>query len=228
MEEEINIIDWARLIIRKKKTIFVCILLTISFALLTIFDVLSENKEEIVLEVGGFYDRQADIRKPIAAFPEIVLGINNGLYGSYRNVKVFYSDDSFFLTIKISDKKSVEELKKPLQAIGDKIIQKHNELIEVKRKNIEERIEKMEQIIKDRNIQDRDSAIFQLEVLNLKEYKDNFSPTKIASGPIIEEKNYNFIFFYLLTAIISGLILGIFVVFFLEWWNKNNGKILNQ
>lgn len=223
MEQEINIIEWINVFVKRKRIIIfffiLAFLLSLAFVL-TFFDV---KKGSMVLEIGGYFNKEKNIKSPLESQAEISFFVSKLPYGG---VSSSYDPDSHFLTLETAGTGSSKELQSNLAAVSAEIIKHHAELETARKELIQKKIERIEQTINETNIRNGDSGIFQMEILNLLDYKENISSTREIKEPSIQQKSYNSYFFYLFTGSLLGILAGMFAAFLFDWWSKNKDRII--
>ena len=186
--------DYIRLILKRKWLIFGAFLLGVIIAGgLTFYFTLNEIKTyeaNIWLEIGKI-DKNILIESP----EQLIEKIQEGIYGEFSyNVIVLNPTKTNLIQIKIEAIKP-EEAQSVLEEISGKILAEHKERINVKKDFL------------------RDGIIGPLDSFS------NIQFTKIVKTPVISEKQTNKRpILNIIIGGLSGLFLGIFLVFLIEWW----------
>ncbi len=193
-EKEVDLKDYIRLILKRKWLIFGAFLLGVIIAGgLTFYFTLNEIKTyeaNIWLEIGKI-DKNILIESP----EQLIEKIQEGIYGEFSyNVIVLNPTKTNLIQIKIEAIKP-EEAQSVLEEISGKILAEHKERINVKKDFL------------------RDGIIGPLDSFS------NIQFTKIVKTPVISEKQTNKRpILNIIIGGLSGLFLGIFLVFLIEWW----------
>lgn len=234
--EEINLVEFVNVIIKRKKIVITCLILGLFFAL----GVFLIQKKPIVQKSEVTYISQVTLQigntgyQPIENIDGLTRKINAGFYGYSDSVDLKASEipGTMLVTIKSSDPNQ-QESKNVLTHITAAILLDHDALLGQYKNNIEEKIRNV-QYANNRFLQmGRDSQSLQILVFNLQDdlshsnaskvIKD--SNTSITTTPLTQaEKKFKPIFVLLIGAIL-GLFVGVCLVFIMSWWNKNKSSI---
>jgi len=218
-EEEIDLMDYLKVIIKRKRLILTVFLVVIIVA--GIFSFLSPKVYEVgtTLEIGRI---RGQIIEPI---PQIIEKIESGIYGRIPEMKVSSPKDTNFIKIELTSSEP-QRTKKELANLTELILNEHNEKIDFQKDLLEKEIKRLEGNINFLLLRGQETAILQLEINNLERQRELFQPTKLVIEPTISEKTVSpNLVLNMVVAVILGLFIGIFLVFFQEWWEKNKTKL---
>jgi len=222
-DEEIEFMDYVRLILKKKWLILATLLLVVTTTAL--FNLLMPKiyKVDTALEIGIIEGQ------PLEPQLQVAEKINNGIYGELPGIKASNPDWTNLIGIEAMSK-NPQRTKEAMQVIEELIIAEHNNKIDLQKIIIEKEIEKLQGNINYLISQgQQEVAPLQLEINNLQRQKEMIQPTKIVKEPSISEKPLKpKILLNIIIAAILGIFLGVLLAFFKEWWDKNKGKIQSK
>jgi hypothetical protein len=154
----------------------------------------------------------------------LVEEINSGAYGSYAGMEVA-NPSTNFVTIEIKSK-NPERDKAALEKITTSIIEKHNDKLNSEKAEMEKYIEKLQ---RDTNLLMSESQ--QIAALYIKSFdlqnqlEKNPPPTEVIQKPTSVPKKKLSLPVAVILGGALGFIVGIFLVFGTEWWQKNKSKL---
>jgi len=209
--KEADIIDYLRIAVKRKRQLFVFIIIGGIIGLYMSFNISKINKGQTIIEIG------------IENYFVTVIKIQNGLYGNFSGVKTTNLENTNLIKIEISSKQSQEEIKKSLLKLNENILSKHNEILENQKNILDKRIKDIEKIIFLQKSDGKETENARLTIFGLEGTKDNLTQTKIIQEPVVFPKNnntgimlINFIF-----GTMAGAVFFLLCASFLEWWRKN-------
>lgn len=233
--EEINFIDYIRIIIKRKSLILAFLLIGLIIAGGLIYLLPKTYQAETYLEIGSCskrvdrelplqlivnYNQVIDSSSMIETPFNLVEKINAGFYGNYSGVTVTNPVATNLIEIK-SVSESPEEAKNNLENINKSILNKHNQKIETDKESLKNSIEKLQERINFLLSKNKEVEALELEIFNIQKQIENIQPTKIVKEPIIISERKPNLAFNLICGGLSGLFLGVFLAFGKEWWKKN-------
>jgi len=234
-EEEIDLMDYVKVILKRKWLILEVFVAAAIIA--GVFSFISPKvyKIDTTLEIGKI-DNEL-LEQPA----QLIEKIKGDVYQSFIQEKLNLSEEKYpqikaenpkdTNLIKIEIESERPELAKNILAeISNLILKEHQEQSEKRKSKIEENIKEIqsELTLLEKQKVYSDEGIFQLQITlsNLKEKINNAEPTKIikppttSSGPITPKPVLNIVI-----AAILGIFIGTFLAFFQEWWEKNKIKL---
>jgi len=238
--KEIDLLDFIRIIKKRKKIILGLFLIGLITGILWYFLTPSSYQGTIILKIGGI-DRIAEAtgKKSIEYFEninEIAERLRKGAYGDYPKVEVINPSSTNFIEISIVTEgrdKTITVLEK----IKTDILSIHNQKANEKKEAIDQEISSLKNTIESfqRDISYALSQKEQITPLKLEIYKTeklindlekektNISMTETIKGPDVTEKrpNYLTIFF----AATLGLYIGLTLAFFIDWLGKMEKRL---
>jgi len=234
-EEEIDLMDYLKVIIKRKKLI----LTVFSAAIIAagVFSFLSPKvyKVDTVLEIGQVAGTE------IEAPGQIVEKIGGDVYGilirekleltgeEYPKIKAENPKDTKLLII-MAESNNPQKAREILSETIDLILKEHGEKFIEKNSLLEEEIAKTEkelEFLKSyKAYADWGIAQLQTELSDKKRQLAYFEMTEIIKPPAVSEKPIKpKPFLNMVIAVILGLFIGTFLAFFQEWWEKNQIKL---
>ncbi len=231
--DEINLMDYAVVVLKRKWLIFGIFLIAVIAA--GIFSYFAPKIYEIdtSLEIGKI--GETIIEKPL----QIVEKINNDVYEisireklgiqeGYPKIKAEDIKNTNLVKIKIeSDNPGLS--KRILEEMNNLILAEHQEKMEKKKVKIEENIKEIQEeltLLETKKQYSEGIAELQIELTNLKNQLVFYKPTKIIKNPTVSDGPIRPRF--LLNVIIAGvlgLFMGVFLAFGREWWQKNKERV---
>ena len=234
MPEEINLMDYFKVILKRKKLILGFLLpgLIIGGAL-TFF--LSENhRATAIVEIG---ESNGELLEDSA---EMISKIEYGFYINSSDVEVDVKaenlKDKNLIKIEVVST-NLEDANRALERINESILASHANKIDSqinkvnsRREILEKNLEELQKdisylLLRGQQIAGLQLKVYdlQMEIFDLQRQIEYFQPTKIFHEPTISEKPD------LILNLIFGGILGIFVgiclAFIQEWWKKNKYQL---
>ena len=227
--EEIDLINYIKVISKRKYLIFAVFLITvIGVGVYTFFINTKVYKVETTLEVGtikkieyGMTERYKAIENPI----QLMGKIENGIYGEYPGLDAENLKSTNLIEIKIITQDNPEKAQQALNDINKAILTEHEEKINLEKEELEEAIKELEQNIKFLMLRGQQIADLQLELFSLQKQIEYFQPTKVLKEPSISDSLTASRSLYILIAMGLGIFLGVFLAFVKEWWEKNKTRI---
>lgn len=225
-EEEINLMDYVKVILKRKRLILAIFLIIV--IVVGIFSWVSPKfyKIDTTLEIGKIKEREGreEPFQVIEAPDQVVEKINDGVYGWIQGMKVSNPDDTNLIKIEATSK-DPKETKEILAKINESILAHHNAKINSQKNLLEKEIERLQEKIDFLISKGQETAILQLEINNLQREKEALQPTKIIREPTISEKPVKpRLLLNTVIASVLGILIGVFWAFFKEWWEENKGR----
>lgn len=234
-EEEIDLMDYVKVMIKRKREILTVFLFVV--VIVFVFSVLVPKvyKIDTVLEIGKI-DNEL-IEEPL----QLVEKIKGDTYGifvreklniserEYPKIKVENPQDTNLVKIEIESPKP-KLAKDILTEIDNLILKEHQEKFEKKKSKIQENINEIQKeltLLETQKIySDEGIANLQIALANLKEKLNSAKMTEIVKSSTISESPIKpKLFLNLVIAGTLGVFLGVFWAFLKEWWEKNKDKI---
>lgn len=243
--KEIDIIDYFKLLQKRKRLIFGVFLLFVIIVGLYSFFLIPNSKLytlETTLEIGTVESSEGLRQIAVEEMPQVLEKIKGGFYGSYLGMKVENPEGTRLINIEIKTKSNTEDAKKIVDGINKGLLADHNSKIDYQKSIMQRKkdafLETIENLKKDisslffqgQQIASLKLRIYELQLMinEIEERIDKFQPTKIIKEPIASEDSGAGRFRFLSILIIAG-ILGIFVGVILalgkEWWDKNKQRL---
>jgi capsular polysaccharide biosynthesis protein len=212
-EENINLMDYIEIIIKKKTLILSFFLAGLIIAGGITFLLPKTYKAETYLRIGSE-------KSP----SNIAKEINAGFLGDYPGIKATNLLETRLVKIEISSK-NPNSAKKNLENINKSILEKENQEIKIKKKYLKDAIDKLEKKIKFLLYRNNEVASLELKIFGIQKQIDNMRPTKIIKKPVIVSKEKANLIFNLICGGLLGIFLGVFLAFGKEWWEKNKKEL---
>jgi len=220
--DEVDLTDYIRVLIKRKKMILVVFLLVLALSgFLGYFAFHRTSKTytvNTVLEVGD---------TPIESLAQLKKKIERGVYGKGESeIKVNNPKETNLVEIKITSL-TPEKDKKLLEDINKEILTQHSNRINSQKNILAEEIKKLEKDINYLTAVGQQIAPLKLRLYDLQGKLDKFQPTKIIQKPTVSEnpKQQSTIALHLIIGGVLGIFLGMFLAFGKEWWEKNKAKL---
>lgn len=248
--EQINVVEYLNVVFRGKKTIFWCLVFgLIIFCLIyfykTGFDAPLQNTYRALatVEVGKIQRQytEGSIEKPVEKIDNVILKINQGVFNKGLPIKASVIKSANFVSnINLNENANVIELstefsdknfaKNSLSDSVEAILLYHQGLINEEKEKITNRINLLQESVKRLSASGQETAVLELEILHLKGGLDDTHSSKLIKEPAVSVFKSSFnkiaeLIFILIVGAVAGLFLGLFIVFFREWWNKNKSYI---
>lgn len=225
--EDIDLMDYMRVILKRKGIIVAFFILGLILALSLNYFSTRVYKATTVLEIST-KEKEA---------LQTVKKIENNVYQSkikqslnieeYPKIKAESFENTNLVKIEIKSE-NPQKAKMVLEELNNLILKEHQQEIEKEKQNIEEDINALKQelnFIKNQRLTSEGIAKLKIEIINLKNKLQDFTPTKIIkeptiSGPTKPRKKIN-----LALGAIIGLFLGLCAAFCAEWWQNNKERL---
>ena len=241
-EEEIDLMDYVKVIIKRKGLILTLFLAAVIVA--GVFSFISPKvyKVDTSLEVGRIETATETIPEQMVESPtQLVEKIKGDVYGifvreklgipkeKYPKIKAENPKDTSLIKIEIESERP-ELAKNILTEINNLILKEHQEQFEKRKSKIEESIKEIQNKLalleKEKSSSGEGISQLQIALLNLKEKLDNMESTKIINPPTISPNPIRpKPVLNIVIAGILGIFIGTFLAFFQEWWEKNKLKL---
>lgn len=231
MEDEINLIDYVKVILKRKVFILTVFLLAIIIA--GIFSFLSPKvyKVDTVLEIGTFAEGM------IGSPEQLVEKFNVGAYKiltmekldiselAYPNIKTS-NPEGTNLIIREIESTDTERAKLILKEANNLILADHRQKFDESKIKIENEIEDIEKTLALLETQkiyaDQGISDLKIAVLELKNKLNFIKDTEVIKPPAVSQKPIKpRPFINVAIAGILGLFIGLFLAFGKEWWEKS-------
>ena len=224
--EEIDLMDYIKLILKRKKLILVLFLVGLAVGGILTFLLPAQYKIESIIEIGnlGISTGTTFVPQPptlIETPAQLIEEIKNDVYGNYPGMKVSNPLNTNLIKIELTFKnpKDLEITRKNFEDLTQAILIDHNDKINSYKNNLEKIIGKLKNDIGSLILKNQQIVEIQLRVYSLQNQIDTFQPTKIITNPTVSEKKPN-LALNLISGGILGLFLGLIFVFGKEWWEK--------
>ena len=266
--EEIDLMDYVKVLLKRKRLIFVLFFLAVILAGVFSFLMPKVYKIDTSLEIGSIGGQVVE------APGQVVEKIKGDVYGilvreklgisekEYPKMKAENPKDTNLVKIEVESDKP-ELVKTILEETNNLILKEHQEKIEVKKgllendierlktktlsleeekKNLEAKVEALQKILPYQETPGSQFALFDtkeklekkkqeienlyLEINSLQRTSEDIKLTKIVKIPTISEKPVKpKLVLNIVIAGVLGIFIGVFLVFFQEWWEKNKTKL---
>ena len=221
--DETNLIDYIRIIIKRKWLILVFLLAGLIIAGGLTFLLPINYKAETYLEIGE-YSREDVLYYTMDISSRVVDKVNGGFYGDYPGVEANDDLGEGLVEIEIISK-DPEEAKKTLENINKIILDERNQKIETRRNSLENSIKELQEKIDFLLSKNKEVETLELKIFNIQEKINNTQTTKIIKEPIVVSEKKPNLAFNLTCGGILGIFLGVFLAFGKEWWEKNKKRL---
>lgn len=230
-DDEIYLMDYLRVILKRK--IFILVLFLLAVIAAGVFSFLSPKvyKIEALLEIGGF------AKEPLVSSTTLAKEIEAGKYknlikdklniteAEYPKINIVIPENTNFLQME-AESVNPDQVKKVLEKNIELIIAEHQQKIEESKTITEDKIKEIQEsldLLKRQKIYaDQGIASLQLNVSNLKEGLNFIKQTKIVKVPTVSENPMKpRLLINMVIAGILGLSIGIFLSLGREWWEKS-------
>ncbi len=240
-DEDINLVDYINIIIKRKKLIFWCLIIGSLFAL-GIYLVKTKLEIDVVLP-STIYESNALIEigmvkeQPIEKMDNLVAKMNNGFCAKLSKVKAINAGTILYIK---ANSTNPEELKIAFSDCINSILSEHENMIKSYKERNSKRVADLEYLINKFISIGQQAAALEIMVINLNDELANFSSSKIIKTPTIpiedEEANLDFAptplakqvvkaIFMIIIGALAGLFAGTMIIFAKEWWDKNKAYI---
>ncbi len=233
--DEIDLMDYVLVLIKRKWTIFGITLITIFIVALYSFSLPSVYETDAILEIG---EVESSLIEQLDQLKQKVQGDVYGLKirqdldiskKEYPKIEAERLEGSNLLSLAI-ESTNTEIAKNVLESITGLILQDHEQRFSERIQGIESEIQSFQaelDFLKAQKVYaDQGIASLQIRISQKRDALNNSKPTEIVRSPVISEypigpnKKLNVVI-----AGILGLFVGIFVAFSKEWWLKNKSKV---
>lgn len=236
---EINLVNYIKLLKKRKKLIFSVFALFIIGAVVYVFFINPKTyKAEAVLQIGTVVEMRQGNRVIIEDPLQVIQKIKNGVYGDYSGVKASKPEGTELVTIEVTHK-NVQETEKTLKDLVNNILADHNSKInnekQIALKEYEEYNKAINDINKDissfivrgQQIGDLRLKIYDYNLIkgNIENQLDGFRNTSIIKETVSDKPISPKPLFDITMAGILGVLCGISLAFIKEWWEKNKQEI---
>jgi capsular polysaccharide biosynthesis protein len=234
-EEEIDLMDYVKVIIKRKGLILTLFLAAVIVA--GVFSFISPRVYQVntVLEIGKIdselLEQPAQLIEKIKGdvYKSFIQEKLNVSEEKYPQIKSENPKDTSLIKIEIESERP-ELAKNILTEINNLILKEHQEQFEKRKSKIEESIKEIQNKLalleKEKSSSGEGISQLQIALLNLKEKLDNMESTKIINPPTISPNPIRpKPVLNIVIAGILGIFIGIFLAFFQEWWEKNKLKL---
>ncbi|MBZ9577558.1 hypothetical protein KJA13_00760 [Patescibacteria group bacterium] len=220
-DNEINLIDYIRVIIKRKNLILVFLLAGLIITGVLTFLLPETYNVATYLEIGSYSNELGE--QVLIKHPKTIIGkINNGFYENSPKLKA-WTEGSLIKIERIS--KNQEEAKKTLENINNLVLKEHNQIIETKKENFEKSLKELQEKIKILTNRNKETAVLGVKAFNVQRQINTLQPTEIIKEPtIVSEKKPN-LPFNLICGGLLGIFLGLFFAFGKEWREENKKRL---
>ena len=220
-DNEINLIDYIRVIIKRKNLILAFFLTGLIITGVLTFLLPETYNVVTYLEIGSYSNESGE--QVLIKHPETIIGkINDGFYENSPELKA-WAEGSLIRIERIS--KNQEEAKKTLENINNLVLKEHNQIIEIKKENFEKSLKELQEKIKILTNRNKETAVLEVKVFNVQRQINTLQPTEIIKKPtIVSEKKPN-LPFNLIGGGLLGIFLGLFFAFGKEWCKENKKRL---
>jgi len=231
-EEEIDLMDYLKVILKRKWLIFEVFLVAVIIA--GVFSFISPKVYQVntVLEIGKIdselLEQPAQLIEKIKGdvYKSFIQEKLNVSEEKYPQIKAENPKDTSLIKIEIESERP-ELAKNILTEINNLILKEHQEQFEKRKSKIEENIKEIQNKLalleKEKSSSGEGISQLQIALLNLKEKLDNMESTKVVNPPTISPNPIRpKPVLNIVIAGILGIFIGTFLAFFQEWWEKSN------
>lgn len=233
MQEEINLMDYVKVLFKRKRGLisflFLGILVGAGLTFLAPRRYIAITSLEIGTASGGLFEGPEEIITKI----DIGYYSPNSLledYEGYLKVDAWNPAKTSLLQMRaVGD--DLQIAKKALTGINETIIAKHNQELNERKTLLEENLKQLEEDTPSLIFRGQQTASLHLEKYRLKRQLQELIPTKIIQKPsqvIIESSLLLSLASNAIFGGIAGAALGIFWVYLKEWWDKNKYLLRQQ
>lgn len=216
--EEIDLINYLKVLLKRKWFFLLVFLFIVIVVAVISWSTPKTYKIDTSLEIGKIAE---EVLEPHL---QAVEKINSGIYGGPSKMKVSSPDYTNIIKIETLSE-DPQKAVKDLENMNDLILTEHNNKINLQKNLLDKAIGTLQEKINFFIAKKQESEHLQLEINNLQMQKEILQPTKVIKEPTISEKPIRpKIFLNIVIAAVFGFFIGIFLVFFKEWWDKNKGK----
>jgi len=212
-EENINLMDYIKIIIKKKTLILSFLLASLIIAGGLTFLLPKTYKAETYLKIGSE-------ESPSNTAEEI----NAGFFGDYPGIEATNILGVGLVKVETVSK-DPDRARKNLENINKSILEKESQEIAVKKKYLKSAIERLDKKIKFLLYKNNEVAPLELKIFGIQKQIDNMHLTKIIKKPVIISEGKANLIFNLICGGLLGLFLGVFLVFGINWWEKNRKEL---
>jgi len=228
--DEIDLMDYIKVILKRKKIIFGITILAVIAAAGFSFSMAKVYKIDSSLEIGKIAGEV--IEGPL----QVVEKIKADSYGvlireklnlseeEYPKIKAENPKDTNLVRIEIESNKP-KMAKTILEELNDLILKEHQERLDNRKSKIEENINEIQaelNLLETKKQYSEGIAELQIELVGLKNQMNTAQLTKIVKKPTISEEPIKpRPLLNIVIAGVLGLFIGTFLAFFKEWWEKS-------
>ncbi|XOB41518.1 MAG: YveK family protein [Candidatus Nealsonbacteria bacterium] len=224
-EEEIDLMDYIKVIFKRKWLILVIFLVAVIAAGVFSYFAPKIYKISASFEIGIIGDK-------IIEEPNQVIGkINGDAYGilvreklgilEYPEVK---AENPKGTNLVITETESInpELTKNVLNEINNLIIEDHQREINLRKELLEKEIQGLQESINYLISKNQEIVLLQLKLHDLQKQKENFQPTQVILKATVSKKPIKpKLALNIIIAGVLGIFVGLFFAFGKEWWEKN-------
>ena len=215
MEEEIDLIDYIKIMMKRKFLILAFFLFGIIFALAFTFLQEKTYNAKTYLKIGSKEDSSC-IENEIKA----------GLFGKYPKLKATNILGTDLIKISIVSnrrKKAIEQLNN----INKLILESEDKKIKDRRKSLENLVKRLSDKVDFLLRKNNKITSLELKISNIQNEIDNMRGAEVIRKPsVVSEEKKSVVFNSVLGGSL-GIFIGLFIVFCQEWWEKNKKKFSN-
>jgi len=212
-EENINLMDYIKIIIKKKTLILSFLLAGLIIAGGLTFLLPKTYKAETYLKIGSE-------ESPSNAAKEI----NAGFFGDYPGIKATNLLGTGLIKVETVSK-DPDRARKNLENINKSILEKESQKIKAKKKSLEDSVKKLDKKIKFLLYKNNEVAPLELKIFSIQRQIDDMRLTKIIKKPVIISEGKANLIFNLICGGLLGIFLGAFLAFGKEWWENNKKEL---
>ncbi|OGZ79634.1 MAG: hypothetical protein A2358_01565 [Candidatus Staskawiczbacteria bacterium RIFOXYB1_FULL_37_44] len=209
--EELNMIDFLKVLIKNKYIIISFLILGIIFAIAITFLTPKTYVAEAVVDIGA---------TQIENLNRIVIEENLNYSKKYPSLKVAAILNSNLINVK-NYSSNQDKVSGTVLDAASGIVSDCENILEAKKNNLEATIKSYETAITQLMQSGQQIAALKLKEFELQNELENFRSPVIANGPIVSEVKGINVLFSLIIGTVLGVFLGIITAFAKEWWNKN-------
>jgi len=220
-EQEINLAEYLRIIIKNKTIILACFAAGILLGFGTLFFVNSPGiyQSQATVKIAQVKNQYGEMI-PIRNAEDFVNETNYYLSSKYPALNVsFVSHKLIKINSAFSDK---EQSEKGVIEIMSMILAEEADM----KIKTQAEITKLKTSINNLRVYGQQTSALDLKLFELQSQIDSLVPSEIIGQSTVFNKKYLNPLFYLTLGGITGLLAGLMAIFSKEWWDKNKKNIL--
>jgi uncharacterized protein involved in exopolysaccharide biosynthesis len=214
-KERVEISEYIKILVKRKKLILTVLGFSLICSIVLVFLLPTRYLVSSLLEVGMVGNQ------PIEPVSQVVEKIQAGVYGPAWDLKINDPENTRLIKIEFVSSNLQEAIQR-IEELNKNILAEHATMVELRKKLLEDEIKNLEQRVKVLAPKGRETANLELRITELQKEKEAIQLTQVLQGPVAVKSLSPQPALLILSFLFLGIIFGLFLAFFVEWWQRLN------